>query len=494
LFQVKIGNYGRGNSFVLLKTTFTVFLQIPTTEDRKMLAIKKSKLQLWVYCLTIIISAIGGLSAAIKSTTGTIDFDVNRNGITELKLSTTGLAIGPNLSAATNLHVQGSAIITNDLVVGGMTSGNATFYLNGTFGLNTQTVTSSVTLGDSSSVCLADTISNDITVTLPYAGNVSGRMYTIKKSSTSNALILSGGNSTIDGFAAITYSSGNNVAVKVISDGSQWFIISTQGSTNSGSGSSLVSWTPADTSTSLWLDASDNTTITQDAGGNVSQWNDKSGNNRHVSEATNMPTYSATGLGGNATIIFDGTNDQLMSTSLDIARNISSLFIILVFQRTGGDGTYGTVFTATRNGATNSRASVFAGATNFEVGGRRTDADGYQNINQAYAVSNVNLGAAHFDYANASIYNGISAEYASSSFQTSGNTSDTDSQVSGLGSNGAGGELYGGKISEMIVFSNQDIYTSYGTRLRLEGYLAHKWGIESSLPDAHPYKSSAPTK
>jgi hypothetical protein len=27
---------------------------------------------------------------------------------------------------------------------------------------------------------------------------------------------------------------------------------------------------------------------------------------------------------------------------------------------------------------------------------------------------------------------------------------------------------------------------------KIEGYLAHKWGIESDLPSAHPYKSLAP--
>ena len=27
---------------------------------------------------------------------------------------------------------------------------------------------------------------------------------------------------------------------------------------------------------------------------------------------------------------------------------------------------------------------------------------------------------------------------------------------------------------------------------KAEGYLAHKWGLESSLPSSHPYKTSAP--
>lgn len=29
-------------------------------------------------------------------------------------------------------------------------------------------------------------------------------------------------------------------------------------------------------------------------------------------------------------------------------------------------------------------------------------------------------------------------------------------------------------------------------REKIEGYLAHKWGLESKLPSSHPYKTSAP--
>jgi hypothetical protein len=28
--------------------------------------------------------------------------------------------------------------------------------------------------------------------------------------------------------------------------------------------------------------------------------------------------------------------------------------------------------------------------------------------------------------------------------------------------------------------------------IKAEGYIAHKWGLESNLPVSHPYKSSAP--
>jgi len=51
-----------------------------------------------------------------------------------------------------------------------------------------------------------------------------------------------------------------------------------------------------------------------------------------------------------------------------------------------------------------------------------------------------------------------------------------------------------GKLGEF--FAVADIPGTSGTDIstleKAEGYLAHKWGLESSLPGSHPYKNSAP--
>jgi uncharacterized repeat protein (TIGR02543 family) len=47
-----------------------------------------------------------------------------------------------------------------------------------------------------------------------------------------------------------------------------------------------------------------------------------------------------------------------------------------------------------------------------------------------------------------------------------------------------------GPIAEVIVFPNA---LSTSERQKLEGYLAHKWGLTSNLPVGHPYKTFAPT-
>jgi hypothetical protein len=46
-----------------------------------------------------------------------------------------------------------------------------------------------------------------------------------------------------------------------------------------------------------------------------------------------------------------------------------------------------------------------------------------------------------------------------------------------------------GKLCEVIVVYSSDTTT----RQLVEGYLAHKWGLTSNLPNDHPYKTAAPT-
>jgi hypothetical protein len=51
-----------------------------------------------------------------------------------------------------------------------------------------------------------------------------------------------------------------------------------------------------------------------------------------------------------------------------------------------------------------------------------------------------------------------------------------------------------GKLAEFFAVAN--IPGPGGTDIseleKAEGYLAHKWGLNSSLPVSHPYKNSAP--
>lgn len=88
-------------------------------------------------------------------------------------------------------------------------------------------VSTNVTLGDTQNVVLADASSNAIIPTLPPAGDVTERIYTIKKiDNSTNAVTITSASTTslIDGSTTKVISS-QYVAHTVISDGTNWWII-----------------------------------------------------------------------------------------------------------------------------------------------------------------------------------------------------------------------------------------------------------------------------
>ena len=74
------------------------------------------------------------LISDVKSTNGTIGFDVDMNGAFEASLTSVGFAIGQNLTPSSNLQVSGNSIISNSLSVGGGTLGSSNLNINGALG------------------------------------------------------------------------------------------------------------------------------------------------------------------------------------------------------------------------------------------------------------------------------------------------------------------------------------------------------------------------
>ena len=87
----------------------------------------------------------------------------------------------------------------------------------------------------------------------------------------------------------------------------------------------------------LWLDVADTSSITKDSSNKVSNWADKSGNGGSASQSTaaNQPTFTASGLNNLPTLSFDGSNDYLRSSTLNISQPYS---IFMVAKTTGGSG------------------------------------------------------------------------------------------------------------------------------------------------------------
>jgi hypothetical protein len=260
---------------------------------------------------------------------------------------------------------------------------------------------------------------------------------------------------------------------------------------------SFTQWTPALITTALWLDAADASTVTTVSGA-VSQWNDKSGNGRNATQATagSRPTVASASQNSLNGISFDGVDDRLGFSSA-ILGTTHSLFIL--FKPTI-EATIGAVFGQWQAGQT----GRYVWNANQDCGG--TAISGRFNLFNASTTEGACAGAGAGLTTDVSISNTATLI---SSISTTGseqwkllkNGTEWDSATitsvftgvnSSLGSvNAADGSTpYDGVIYEVIHLAS---YASTDTRQKIEGYLAHKWGLTANLPNDHPYKYQIPT-
>jgi Zn-dependent protease with chaperone function len=265
-------------------------------------------------------------------------------------------------------------------------------------------------------------------------------------------------------------------------------------------------------STALWLDANDSATITE-SGGAITTWADKSGNNR-TDTADGNPTYSATGMSTSKPAVqLDGTGDGFVSSITGIG-SFNALDVYMVTQTTaaaaintnsgafwgygnisGAAGAYpanqGLVFASSTSSFATETIALFLQSGVAGVLGSTTysrAANTAQILNSKYSTLGTSL------FANGAAISIDLADQATASTNSAPSaltyTNDTNFRV---GSFRTGGNLIYSpaiKFAEVIVSST---LLSTLNRQRIEGYLAHKWGLEANLPNDHPYKNVGPT-
>lgn len=251
-------------------------------------------------------------------------------------------------------------------------------------------------------------------------------------------------------------------------------------------------WNPSMIQTALWLDAADSSTITLN-GSTVSQWNDKSGNSRHVSQATagQQPTWNATGLNSKPTLVFDGSNDILLNQNAGSVgvTNISMFAVMRYISASGEDIPLGI-------GATGSNGRM---RSLYRQSGGGTQGFATWGIDASSSSLSTDTGGAHHIF-EAIQGNNSSVSLFRDGVAATGNPlalSGTSSPVTfnGVSLGSLQGGLVGGYYSNVAISEAILIYSevSTDTRQRIEGYLAHKWGLEANLPAGHPYKTTGPT-
>jgi hypothetical protein len=243
--------------------------------------------------------------------------------------------------------------------------------------------------------------------------------------------------------------------------------------------SSTVSFLPTGISgCSLWLDPADISTVILNES-SVVQLRDKSGLGYNMSQATsgNRPTYS-TSLNGNRMLTFtQSSSTRLSNTSFPtfIGSGPASYFLVEynMSAPSGNPSPFG--YSAGPNSGIIMQYN--AGFT----GGLQPFSTGVSSFTSATPrlifLYKVNVGSSNM----IGFINGTSQTVSDT---TSGTYSGTFSV--GSGPNG----FISGNICELIVF-NKSLTTS--ERQQVEGYLADKWGVKSSLPSTHLYRNFAPS-
>jgi len=258
-------------------------------------------------------------------------------------------------------------------------------------------------------------------------------------------------------------------------------------------------WNPSMISTALWLDAADASTIGE-SGGAVSEWRDKSGNAYHCTQLTpgEKPTYSVNTLNGRPVVSFNG--DHLNNSNVSLGLINRSIFIVSAETTQGANAgifslkpantsryDYSGVDSFSLDSGTNSDHLNIEGSSNSD-----SLAGTYKLAATGSGVTPVSIWSEVKTSGSGTLYKNGTSIVTDSSF-TEFSANNTTGYVLGrryyLGAVDTSGQGLIGYIAE-LVFASSTLSTL--DRQKVEGYLAHKWGLTANLPGDHPYKIAAP--
>lgn len=245
-------------------------------------------------------------------------------------------------------------------------------------------------------------------------------------------------------------------------------------------------WTPEDDVSGqlMWMDASDTSTITVDGNNYVTSWNDKSSNTH-----TFTPVSAATGdtpplsnfeqLNGLNTLTYEGGNSRGLSMSGDISATASDYIVIYVVD----PDTVGSDVYLTDNSDIRLVTTYYTTQGNNGIGFHPNSSGSWVVSGQSTSAPQINTFNLGNNSQSEAFLNGTSVVQGSwiqraiiTDFFIGSRTDGTSKVIDG-------------KLGEFIIYNR----TETALQQKLEGYLAHKWGLANNLPNDHPYKNSAPT-
>lgn len=241
--------------------------------------------------------------------------------------------------------------------------------------------------------------------------------------------------------------------------------------------SNAQNFSPSIYSPALWLDASDSTSIIHTSGA-VSAWNDISGNNNNALQAstTNKPSYLSTTLG----IDFDGSSDVLIGTNLQYGPDTAiTLFVVASPNPNSGKGSV--IAKGQFTSASDYRIEL--GENGYDVAVQ--NAREWNSSSGSWDIAHINMFRTYFtENAEVGYYlNGAREEQPRLNVPYNPNNDPFS-----IGARFNYSNFFDGQIFEVLLFQSE---LSMCQMEIIEGYLAHKWGLQAYVISNHTYKHNS---
>lgn len=235
-------------------------------------------------------------------------------------------------------------------------------------------------------------------------------------------------------------------------------------------------FSPLDYNPALWLDAADSASIIQTSGV-VSSWQDISGNANHATQSTaaNQPTFTNTTDG----VYFDG-DDALIGTNLGYGADETITVFILAEPDAGA--AKGSVI-AKGQWTSGNDYRIELGENGYDIcvqNGRR-----WNSSSNNWHINHKNLIHTYYD---TSQYVGFYYNGARDQLPIKDTTYTYNNNPFSIGARFNLSNFFKGKVYEVLVFQEK---LSRCQITQIEGYLFHKWGMESYIISNHTFKNNA---
>ena len=242
----------------------------------------------------------------------------------------------------------------------------------------------------------------------------------------------------------------------------------------------------------LWLDAADPTSVDRDLNDRVSVWQDKSGNETHATMLVSnyQPLYVPLAVAGQGALEFENSRYLELPDIPGISGSNDRSFFAVFQHFSESDQGYllSLGYFSTFQAGKSWRVSI-SGSGNLQL--EITGADATTSLAPGLSPCQMACVLSGTTIADHTMWlNGLSEVLVGNSVV---NTGSGEASISQQNRGGPGGfiadKAIDGLICEVLVY---DSALPNADRQVIEGYLAHKWNLQESLPIGHPFKAIAP--